>query len=224
MGSSLRRRRGNLDLGGTVIAGNRSERGIVYGYGFPSRPGRIKIGMSTRGVARIVEQSTGFPEKPTVHFLIHHRNPKDLEESLHLAMKDRQADTLGVEWFDATLEDVIARSPDLRQALGRQAAWRRRKLLGSVLLAAAGLILAPVIYPMATIATVEGVMSGRSIVMAKLAAENITSLRAEALWWPMELLRGAAAGEADIGAMLIALIPSAMLAAAPWRLGRRQAR
>jgi hypothetical protein len=108
----LRRKRRELDTEGMIRAGRRGHRPVVYGYRFPSRPGLIKIGYSSRGLERVREQSTSFPERPQVLFVIHHPQAKDLEAALHQALADRQAHgVMGVEWFHVSLEEVILASP-----------------------------------------------------------------------------------------------------------------
>ena len=115
---SLRRRRQEIDLSRTIIVGDERLTTIVYCYRFPSRPDRLKIGYSSRGLVRVSEQSTGFPEKPIVVFVIHDKRAKALEEAFHMALSHRQSDVMGTEWFDVSFKDVLKVSPALRRAVG----------------------------------------------------------------------------------------------------------
>ena len=121
---TLRTRRNAVSLQGAVVAGSARVRPIVYGYTFASRPDRIKIGYSSRGVERIKEQTTGFPEPPRVLFVIRSRDAAAIEKRMHASLAGKQArDTVGVEWFEASFDDVVRVSPELRRALGVQR-WR----------------------------------------------------------------------------------------------------
>lgn len=121
--AGLRIFRGRLGLDGTVIAGDRRISEVVYGYRFPSYPGRIKIGYSSRGLERVVEQSTAFPETPEVVFVIHDSRARDIEKAFHIALAGQQADVMGSEWFDASWRDLLRVSPVLRKASGHRR-WR----------------------------------------------------------------------------------------------------
>lgn len=146
----LRQRRGKLDLENVVRYGPSNLGEIVYGYRFPSFPDRIKIGYSSRGLARIKEQSTAFPEIPRVEFLIHHKNAARIEEELHLALAGRQANVMGVEWFHASFDDIVRVSPHLRRALGLH---RRDRILRHAMTglgAVMGLLLIPVVVMIMT--------------------------------------------------------------------------
>lgn len=136
----LRTWRQDLHVDGALVAGDRSLREIVYGYRFPSRPDRVKIGYSSRGLARVAEQSTSFPEKPEVVFVIHHPRAREIEKSFHLALAHRQADVLGTEWFDVDLGEILSVSPFLRRAKG-YGRWRvsLKLILTLGLIALAGL-------------------------------------------------------------------------------------
>lgn len=142
----LRSTRRPLALHNAYVVGDTRHRSIVYGYGFASRPGLIKVGYSSRGVERIREQTTGFPEPPQVVFVLHHPDAAAIEGRVHTALKHCQdQDTVGVEWFRAGFEDVVAACSELRVALGRErwrARWRWVVVLLAVLL---GLVAAPVI-------------------------------------------------------------------------------
>lgn len=114
---------GRLVMDRALISGSPDLKEVVYCYQFPSRRDRIKIGYSSRGLKRIVEQSTGFPENPEVLFVIHHPRAAEIEKDLHASLADKQAPVLGVEWFEASLPDVLKVSPLLRKA-ARKERWR----------------------------------------------------------------------------------------------------
>jgi hypothetical protein len=117
----LRSYRGKINTSNMVKAGHPRHRGIVYGYQFPSRTDIMKIGYSSRGLIRVYEQSTGFPETPDVLFSIHAKNAKDIEGRIHKDLAHRQVkDVIGTEWFAVDLGDVLNVSPELRKAMGRQ--------------------------------------------------------------------------------------------------------
>jgi T5orf172 domain len=121
-----RRRRRPLLMDQTVIVGRRSTPHVVYAFRFPSRPWALKIGYSSRGLERIREQTTGYPEAPEVVLVFHHRDAKRIERALHDSLSPVQMHgTVGTEWFRAGLEDLVAASPDLRAAMGRQF-WRSK--------------------------------------------------------------------------------------------------
>lgn len=146
----LRRHRGKLNLENVVRFGPTHLNQIVYGYRFPAFPDRIKIGYSSRGLARIKEQSTAFPEVPRVEFVIHHENAARIEEELHLALADRQADVMGVEWFHASFDDVVKVSPHLRRALGLHRRDRILRYAMAGMGAIIGLLLIPVLVMVMT--------------------------------------------------------------------------
>lgn len=136
---------GKLVTGNAIISGNPGLPEIVYCYQFPSRRDRIKIGYSSRGLRRIVEQSTGFPEVPEVLFVIHHPNAAEIEKQLHKSLSDKQAPVLGNEWFGATIKDVLKVSPLLRKAARKQR-WRSvPRLFSAGAFFGVGLFVAPVI-------------------------------------------------------------------------------
>ncbi len=116
-----------------VVAGDRRLGEIVYCYRFPAHPGRVKIGYSSRGLARVSEQSTAFPEKPELLFVIHDRRAKAIEAAFHEALAHRQADVMGTEWFDVGWKDILAVSPILRRARGTSAG---KKVLRAIVLLA----------------------------------------------------------------------------------------
>jgi hypothetical protein len=119
-----RRRRRPLLMDQAVIVGRRSTPHVVYAFRFPSRPWALKVGYSSRGLERVREQTTGYPEAPEVVLVFHHRDAKRIERSLHGALSSQQMHgTVGTEWFRADLDDLVASSPELRAAMGRQL-WR----------------------------------------------------------------------------------------------------
>ena len=124
-----RKYRQKIDLDKAVIAGDRRIPQIVYCYRFPSRPERVKIGYSSRGLTRVVEQSTAFPEKPEVIFVIHDKRAKVIESAFHEALAHRQSDVLGTEWFDAGWKEILSVSPILRRAAGKGSVRRWSHLL-----------------------------------------------------------------------------------------------
>lgn len=128
-----------------IVAGDPSLGEIVYCYQFPSRRDRIKIGYSSRGLRRIVEQSTGFPENPEVLFVIHHKKAAQIERDFHTSLADKQAAVLGREWFSANIKDVLAVSPILRAA-ARKERWRSiPRLFGAGALFGVGVFAMPLV-------------------------------------------------------------------------------
>jgi len=153
--AGLRTWRQKIDLEGAVIAGSPKTSSIVYCYSFPSCPGRIKIGYSSRGLARVAEQSTAFPEKPKVLFVIHDPRAKEIESAFHIALADRQSDVMGTEWFDAGWPELLRVSPALRRALGvgRFARWMRVAV--TICLLTVGVAMTP-----ALMASISGAVKG----------------------------------------------------------------
>lgn len=141
----LRKYRQKMVTEGAVITGDRRLSEIVYCYRFPSHPGRVKIGYSSRGLARVAEQSTAFPEKPELIFVIHDKRARMIEEAFHVALKDHQADVMGTEWFDVEWEDILKVSPALRRATGRERVRCRRKIAAGVVLACVSSCLYPML-------------------------------------------------------------------------------
>jgi hypothetical protein len=134
---------GKLVMDRAIIAGDPSLSEIVYCYQFPSRRDRIKIGYSSRGLRRIVEQSTGFPENPEVLFVIHHKKAVQIEKDFHVSLAEKQAAVLGREWFSANIQDVLKVSPILRRA-ARKEKWRSLpRLFGAGALFGVGLFAMP---------------------------------------------------------------------------------
>ncbi len=94
--------------------GNKRQDHILYAFGFPSKPGILKIGYSSRGaiyrknsvtLPRVTEQTTGYPEKPVVHLVIHSWRAEAFERMAHKALPAVASG--GREWFRASAEDVI---------------------------------------------------------------------------------------------------------------------
>lgn len=148
--SKKRSKRQGISLDRAVMAGPEDLNEIVYGYTFPSKQGRIKIGYSSRGLQRIVEQTTGFPEKPIVLFVLRDKEAFHLEKRFHEAFAGKQSDVVGTEWFDVSMRDVFDVSPTLRQAAGvkRRGTWLR--VAASVLIAALVMVALPVLMVFAS--------------------------------------------------------------------------
>lgn len=223
--SSARRRgwRQRIDLGRAVIVGNSSDPRIVYGYRFPSHPRRIKIGYSSRGLVRVAEQSTAFPEKPVVEFVIHHPRARAIEAAFHAALRGSQSDVIGTEWFDASREEVMAASPLLRRATGRSRIARRLRIGLSILLAVCGLCLVPAIAAVMA-AVLSGADAAAVIAQAGTYLAGLPSLplrttldRAE------DLLRWAGSRDMPPVLFLVAALPVPALALVPFIRRRRQA-
>ena len=142
--------RQKLNMRGAVIVGSPRRSSIVYGYCFPSYPGRVKIGYSRRGLNRVIEQSTAFPERPRVLFVIHDARAKAIEAAFHQALAHRQSDVMGTEWFDVGWLDLMRASPILRKAVGARSSVRAVKWLMTLALLVVGLVLAPPLMAAAT--------------------------------------------------------------------------
>lgn len=151
--------RGNFDLSRTIVVGSPTNPNIVYGYRFPSHPRRIKIGYSSRGLARVAEQATAFPEKPIIEFVIHDRRARTIEGAFHRALRGQQSDTIGTEWFDASWGDVLSVSPALRKASLAYSIVLGCKFVLSGLMGVAGLVIYPVLLAMIA-ALLTGTASG----------------------------------------------------------------
>jgi len=221
--AGLRTWRQKLDLSGTIVAGPQTLGEVVYCYRFPSRPGRVKIGYSSRGLARVAEQSTAFPERPEVLFVIHDPAARKIEEAFHIALADRQADVMGTEWFEADLEDILRISPILRRATGVEGRRRRVRMAASLALAALGVILTP-----ATLAGWVALADGMGVLRVMMDVSR----------YPAQILEGDLRGAGETAGYLwryaraseppllldiagFAHIP--LLAAIPWYRWRRQA-
>jgi hypothetical protein len=138
------RQRVNIDK--AILAGPPALNEVVYGYTFPSMADkRIKIGYSSRGVERIVEQSTAYPEKPIVLFLLRDPNAWYLEREFHKAFAAKQSDVMGTEWFDVSMKDVLAVSPALRKAVGMKRGWQAGRWAASALLLGLAALLSPLL-------------------------------------------------------------------------------
>lgn len=154
-GRGYRWYRQKMIMDDAVIARRHETREIVYGYRFPSCPGRMKIGYSSRGLDRVAEQSTAFPEKPELVFVIHDRDARRIEEAFHMALADRQSDVMGTEWFDVVWRDVLRVSPHLRRASGVDGRGVRIRIALAVLV---GVVMA-LVYP-AVAVSFSGVVMG----------------------------------------------------------------
>jgi hypothetical protein len=162
---------GKLVMDGAIISGDPNMKEIVYCYTFPSRRDRIKIGYSSRGLRRIVEQSTGFPENPEVLFVIHHENAAQIEKDFHVSLADKQAAVLGREWFGAKMSDVLAVSPLLRKASQKQR-WRSLpRLFASGALFGLGLFTMPLL----ALAVLELSGAGANIMSAAIAKDYLAA-------------------------------------------------
>lgn len=171
-GSKLRSWRQKMDLEGAVITGPRKIQEVVYCYRFPSRPDRVKIGYSSRGLRRVAEQSTAFPETPEVLFVIHDPRARAIEEAFHIALSDRQSNVMGTEWFDVGWSDLLRVSPTLRRATGLgRLRWRLRLMASGCLLVVGGLA-----YP-ALAAVPAGILEGAGLsVMLEASQAYLESL------------------------------------------------
>lgn len=220
-GKALRTYRQKISLDGAVIAGNRRQNHVVYGYRFPSHPGRMKIGFSTRGIDRVAEQSTAFPEKPELVFMIHDPDAKRLEKAFHMALSDRQSDVMGTEWFDVSWRDVLRVSPHLRRATGKGRGhplrWMMTLILALVMAAA---------YP-ALAAACTGVINDIPLsavaASAKAYGQDLWALDIPDAW---AMARGMLSyGWGDQSTMIARGMPIAASLAPislPWVLGRRR--
>lgn len=86
---------------------------IVYAYGYPCAPDRLKIGLTTVGdtIQRIAAQiSTGTPDKPNLLLEIRTHDCKSLERAIHatLEYRGRKIAGAGKEWFKTTRDEVVA--------------------------------------------------------------------------------------------------------------------
>lgn len=210
-------------MGGALIAGRPSCLEVVYAYRFPSRPDRVKIGYSSRGLKRVVEQSTSFPEKPQIVFVIHDVRARDIEVAFHEALKGKQADVLGTEWFDVDMRDLLAVSPILRKTAGVGRITRRIKAVASVALLCVGVAA----YPAA--AVVVGVLTSgiASADAVSIAGNHMTAMTdfdipqiLNSWQWIYGFLESNQTGKLP---WLIGAVPLPLLAWLPWRRGRRQA-
>jgi hypothetical protein len=221
--SRLRKYRQRIDLSQAVIVGKKSLGSICYAYRFPSRPDRIKIGYSSRGVERVAEQSTAFPEKPEVIFVIHDKRADMIEASFHKALSQYQSDVLGTEWFDVSFQDILAVSPTLRRAVGAGRVQRMFKWLVTLMLTAAGLLALPAVAAIIT-AVADGQGVSEAIAISKLYAsavweQNLNSAIYTGRW----LLNAAWNHDVPVVFPLLSLAPAVVLGMTPWVRLRRQA-
>lgn len=221
--SKLRTWRQKIDTSNALIAGPAHLNEIVYCYQFPSQPNRVKIGYSSRGLARVAEQSTAFPEKPVVLFVIHNKSARSIEAAFHEALAHRQSDTIGTEWFDADMKDILGVSPILRSAAGHGVATTWVKRAATILLAGAGLAFLPI-----TLLLTTSVEAGRAFADVRNATGTYL-----AQWTSYDV-----ASALDYGLMLtkyswdlnpswfsvaVSIIHIPLLCCLPWKRWRRQA-
>lgn len=86
--------------------------GSVYVYGYRCAPDRLKIGRTESDVvSRIAAQiNTSTPDRPILHLVLATHNSRALERALHgaLALRARQVEGGGAEWFRTTVGEVVA--------------------------------------------------------------------------------------------------------------------
>lgn len=85
---------------------------IVYAYGYPCAPDRLKIGLTTgdTAVQRIVGQiTTGTPDKPALLLEIRTHDCNALEKAMHAILEYRGAKVMGAgkEWFKTSRDEVV---------------------------------------------------------------------------------------------------------------------
>ena len=123
-------REGVLHLGDQQIAE------VLYVFSFPSCPDLLKIGYSGQGLEkgraevvlpRVIQQTTGFPERPELLLVYHSARAWEIEQALHRTLDSRRVEgSGGKEWFKATLPEVISAAPELRAEISRHDARLRR--------------------------------------------------------------------------------------------------
>lgn len=125
--SSRYRRWGRRELDRLLVrdevfrAGDPAVTSVLYAFCFPSHPGLLKIGFSKRGaVPRVMEQTTGYPERAVLRMVIHAPNASELEKAVHVALRARRASAGGREWFRASVADVIEACPELRETIAHE--------------------------------------------------------------------------------------------------------
>ncbi len=221
--SRLRKYRQRIDLSQAVIVGRKSLGSICYAYRFPSRPDRIKIGYSSRGVERVAEQSTAFPEKPEVIFIIHDKRAEEIEGAFHKALAPYQSDVLGTEWFDVSFSDLLAVSPALRRAVGAGRTQRFFKWAFSALFFAIGVLAIPAIAAIITaIADGQGVADAVAVSKFYIAAVYDRALD-PAMRSGRWLLQESWGRDVPVVFPLLSLVPALLMGVAPWVRLRRQA-
>ncbi len=84
---------------------------IVYAYGYPCAPDRLKIGMTEVDcVQRIVQQiNASTPDRPVLHVEIRTDRCRTLERAMHSVLEHRGKKVLGGgdEWFRTTAAEII---------------------------------------------------------------------------------------------------------------------
>jgi hypothetical protein len=221
--SRLRKYRQRIDLSQAVVVGRKSLGSICYAYRFPSRPDRIKIGYSSRGVERVAEQSTAFPEKPEVIFIIHDKRAEEIEAAFHKALASYQSDVLGTEWFDVSFQDLLAVSPALRRAVGAGRVQRFFKWIFSAIFFFLGLLALPAIAAVIT-AIAEGQGVPDAVAVSKyylnaVADRSYEPAVASGKW----LLSTSWKRDVPIIFPILSVVPALLMGVAPWIRLRRQA-
>lgn len=84
---------------------------VVYAYGYPCAPDRLKIGLTTGDtVQRVVAQiSTGTPDRPSLLLEIRTHDCNALERAIHAVLdyRGKRVSGAGKEWFRTTREEVL---------------------------------------------------------------------------------------------------------------------
>jgi T5orf172 domain len=84
---------------------------VVYAYGYPCAPDRLKIGL-TEGdtLQRIAAQiGTSTPDKPALKLEIRTHDCASLEKAIHATLQYRgqKIDGGGKEWFKTTRDEIV---------------------------------------------------------------------------------------------------------------------
>lgn len=212
----------------TLILGDPTIRSIVYCYAFPSVPDRVKIGMSRRGVQRIADQSTAFPEKPRILFLLHHPAAAAIESEIHAILATSRADTIGREWFnisDRHAERIAIAAARRWGAIPRTALSRMLRIAagGAIawsLAAIAGVIVTALLW------SLDESIDGSFTTAALLQHLIIQSpwRPGGLLWWLNPLSSGARWTVETAALTLGAFVPSALLMVVATRRRRQTPR
>lgn len=98
-----------VDTSDMLVEGNGPY--IVYAYGYPCAPDRLKIGLTTGDpVQRVAAQiGTGTPDRPALRLQIKTNNCSALERALHamLEVHGRKVIGGGKEWFRVTRNEIV---------------------------------------------------------------------------------------------------------------------
>jgi hypothetical protein len=85
---------------------------IVYAYGYPCAPDRLKVGLTTGDtIQRIVAQiGTSTPDKPALLLEIRTHDCSALERAVHAVLEYRGGKVVGAgkEWFKTSRDEIIA--------------------------------------------------------------------------------------------------------------------